>query len=277
MSHDLRSARLSSGITLQYATQGNPAGVPVVFLHGVTDSWRSFEPVLPHLPDSVRAFAVTQRGHGDSDHPLDGYRARDFAHDLAEFLDVAGLETAVVVGHSMGGTNAIRFALDYPARTQGLMLVAAFASFRRSAAAVEFNDTAVRDLTDPIDVHLAREFQMGTLARPIPPSFFDAVVAETMKVPARVWRASFEAMLDDECTDELPAIRVPTLVLSGGQDAFSDSANQHALVSSIPGARRIEYEAAGHALHWEAPADFAADVLAFVESLTEEPSPALQP
>ena len=277
MAHELRSARLSNGLTLQYATQGDPAGTPVVFLHGVTDSWRSFEPVLPHLPDSVRAFAVTQRGHGDSDRPMAGYRARDFAADVGAFLDAVGVETAVVVGQSMGGTNAIRFALDRPARTRGLVLVASFASFRRSAAAVEFNDTAVRNLTDPIDVHLAREFQLGTLARPIPRSFFDAVVAETMKVPARVWRASFDAMLDDECTDELSAVRVPTLVLSGGQDAFSDSANQRALVAAIPGTHRIEYEAAGHALHWEAPADFAADLLAFVESLKEEPSPALQP
>lgn len=60
----IQSIRLSSGIELPYAEQGDPAGVPVVFVHGVTDAWRSFEGVLPHLPASSHAFALTQRGHG---------------------------------------------------------------------------------------------------------------------------------------------------------------------------------------------------------------------
>ena len=276
MSHEGRSSRLSTGVTLQYVTQGDPAGVPVVFLHGVTDSWRSFERVLPHLPEGVRAFAVTQRGHGDSDRPLVGYRARDFANDVASFLDAVGVESAVVVGHSMGGTNAIRFALDHPERTRGLVLVAAFASFRGNAAVIEFSEMVVAGLTDPIDVHLARDFQQSTLARPIPAAYLDTVVAETMKVPARVWHAAFEALLDDECSAELSAVGVPTLVMSGGRDAFSDRAQQLALVGAIRGARRIEYEQAGHALHWEAPAEFATDLLTFVASLEERTMPALQ-
>ena len=51
---------------------GGRGGVPVVMLHGVTDSWRSFEPVLPHLPDDIRAIAVTLRGHGDAPKPESG-------------------------------------------------------------------------------------------------------------------------------------------------------------------------------------------------------------
>ena len=61
MSHELRSARLSNGLTLQYATQGDPAGTPVVFLHGVTDSWRSFEP-LPQTLRSIRYNGIDPLG-----------------------------------------------------------------------------------------------------------------------------------------------------------------------------------------------------------------------
>jgi non-heme chloroperoxidase len=64
-------------IELPYVEQGNPSGVPVVMLHGVTDSWRSFEPVLPRLPDDIRAVAVTQRGHGDAPKPESGYGIED--------------------------------------------------------------------------------------------------------------------------------------------------------------------------------------------------------
>lgn len=111
----VRSVRLSSRITLPYVEQGDPRGVPVLFLHGVTDSWRSFEPVLPHLPKSMRAFALTQRGHGDADRPA-SYRTRDFAADIAAFLDALELDSAVLVGHSMGTTNALRAAATANAR-----------------------------------------------------------------------------------------------------------------------------------------------------------------
>src|SRR5262245_45048593 len=73
MKPTVRSVKLPSGIKLQYVEQGNGDGVPLVFLHGYTDSWRSFERVLPHLPESIRAFALTQRGHGDADRPAAGY------------------------------------------------------------------------------------------------------------------------------------------------------------------------------------------------------------
>ena len=45
-----KTIELTNGVKLQYVEQGDPAGAPVLFLHGITDSWRSFEPVLPHLP-----------------------------------------------------------------------------------------------------------------------------------------------------------------------------------------------------------------------------------
>ena len=53
--------KLPNGIELPYVEQGDPTGVPVLFLHGYSDSWHSFEPMLPHLPPSIRAIALTDR------------------------------------------------------------------------------------------------------------------------------------------------------------------------------------------------------------------------
>src|SRR3712207_4230490 len=97
----IESVELPNGVKLPYVEQGDPSGVPVVLLHGVTDSWRSFEPVLPHLPASIHAYALTQRGHGDAERPASGYRPQDLAADVAAFMDALGLESAVIVGHSM--------------------------------------------------------------------------------------------------------------------------------------------------------------------------------
>lgn len=259
---------LGNGIALHVVERGSPAGTPVLLLHGVTDSWRSFEPVLPHLPDSIRAIAPSQRGHGDSDRPAGGYRTRDFAADAAALIDRLGCERAVIVGHSMGTANALRFALDYPDRTLGLVLVGAFAAFRHNAAVTNYWNATVRDLTDPIDITVAREFQESTLAQPIAGAFLDGAVNESLKVPARVWREAFAGMLEDDFADEIAAVDAPTLIVWGDRDAFCPREDQQVLLAAIPDSRVHVYEGTGHAVHWEQPARFAADLVDFVARLT---------
>jgi non-heme chloroperoxidase len=263
----VRTVKLPGGLTLPYVQQGDPSGTPMLLLHGVTDSWFSFDPVLPHLPDSINAIALTQRGHGDADRPATGYRTRDYAADVAAAVDALGLSDVVVVGHSMGATNAQRFAIDHPDRLRGLVLAASFPSYRGNAAVVDFWQSGVAHLTDPIDPAFARDFQLGTLARPVPPAFFETVVRESLKVPARVWRASFEGFLEDDCVNQLHAITTPTLVIWGDRDALCSRADEDALLAAIRGSRLLVYEGAGHALHWEEPARFAADVVAFATSV----------
>ena len=89
---------LPTGVTLEYAERGSANGIPVIFLHGVTDSWRSFEPLFAHLPPSVRAIAITQRGHGRSSKPEMGYTYRDMAGDVRAFMDALDVPAAVIVG-----------------------------------------------------------------------------------------------------------------------------------------------------------------------------------
>jgi pimeloyl-ACP methyl ester carboxylesterase len=263
----VRSIELPNRLHLRYVEEGDPAGVPVVFLHGVTDSWRSFEPVLPHLPASIHAFALTQRGHGDADKPLTGFRTRDFAADLAAFLDALKLERAVLVGHSMGTTNALRFAIDHPERTLALVLAGAFATYRGNPGIVDFYEREIAPLVDPVAPSTARDFQQGTLAQPVPADFFEMVVRESLKVPAHVWRAAFRGFLEDDFAAEIAAVTAPTLILWGTQDSFCPRADQKRLCAAIAGARLKMYEHAGHALHWEEPERFASDVAAFVASI----------
>jgi pimeloyl-ACP methyl ester carboxylesterase len=259
-------AELPGRVTLSYAHQGDAAGTPVLLLHGVTDSWRSFEPVLAHLPASLHAVALTQRGHGDSGRPATGYRTRDYAADVAAFVEALGLGPVVVVGHSMGATNAQRFAIEHPELTRGLVLVSSFATYRDNAAVTELWESTVARLTDPVDPGFVREFQESTLARPVAPAFLDMVMRESLKVPARVWRASFEGFLEDDLAGELGRIRAPTLVIWGDRDVLCPRRSQDLLLAEIAGSRLIVYEGAGHAVHWEEPQRFAADVTAFARA-----------
>lgn len=264
MSVSIKRVSLSTGVTLPYAEQGSADGVPMLLLHGYTDCWRSFESVLPHLPAPIHAFAPTQRGHGDATRP-ERYRTRDFAADALAFMDALGLERAIIAGHSMGATNAQRFAIDHPQRVLGLVLAGSFPSYRANPVVREFWEAGVALLSDPIDPAFVREFQVGTLAQAVPEAFIDMAVRESLKVPARVWRAAFEGFLEDACVGELDRIEAPTVILWGDQDGLCSRQDQNALLSAIAGSRLRVYEGAGHALHWEEPQRFAADLAAFAE------------
>lgn len=264
-----RSVALASGIRLSCAEQGAGGGAPLLLLHGYGDSWRAFGPVLASLPPSRRAIALSLRGHGDSDKPADGYRIADFAADVIAFMDRLDLPPAALVGHSMGSLVAMRAALDRPGRVAGLVLIGAFATLKGNAAAEELWRTAVAGFGETVDPGFVREFQQGTLARPVEPAFFEGVVAESLKLPAAAWRAALAAMLADDFSDELGRISAPTLLLWGELDSFSGRAEQERLAALIPGARLVAYKGAGHAPHWEDPARAAADLAGFAASLAE--------
>jgi pimeloyl-ACP methyl ester carboxylesterase len=261
-----KSAALPSGVRLQYVEQGSTTGLPVVLLHGLTDSWRSFERVLPYLPGSLRVFAVSLRGHGDSDRPATGYSAKELAADVAALMDTIGIESAVIVGHSMGSSVAQRFAIDHPSRTRGLVLVGSAALWDGLPALEELR-RAFATLSDPIDPAFAREFQLSTVARTVPGIVVDTVVGESMKLPARVWKEALAGMWDHNWSAARAQVRTPTLIVWGDRDAITSRAQQAALSSAFRGSRLVVYEGAGHALHWEDPQRFAVELLAFCDSV----------
>jgi pimeloyl-ACP methyl ester carboxylesterase len=264
MKPTLRQIQLPGRVRLDVAEQGERTGTPVIALHGVTDSWRSFEPVLPHLPSDLHVMALSQRGHGDSDKPAGGYRPADFADDVAAFMDTMEIERAVLVGHSMGSINAMRFAIDHPRRVAGLLLAGTMPWFGRPPEMLAFHREQIAPLADPVPEALAREFQLSTLAQPIDAAMLDRFVGESLKVPAHVWRAAFAGFIGDDFSSRLREIAVPTLIVWGRHDAFCSATDQQEMLGLIRTARLVEYADAGHAVHWEEPKRFARDLSHFV-------------
>lgn len=269
MASVVRSVELPNGVRIPYVEQGDSSGVPVVLLHAIADSWHSFERVLLYLPDSIHAFALTQRGHGDASRPAEGYRPHDFAADLATFMDAIHLEAAVIVGGSSGGFVARRFAIDHPERTIGLVLLGSPATLRDKPGVLEIWDSTVSKLTDPVDPGFVREFAESTLAQPVPQKFVETMVQENLKVPARVWRATFEGLLEDDSFGELNKIVAPTLIVWGDRDAFLPRADQETLKAAITDSRLVVYPGSGHAVYWEEPDSVASDLAAFIEELAK--------
>lgn len=262
-------ASIGGGINLPYAEIGEGDGTPVIFLHGVTDSHRSFDLVMPNLPKGIRAIAVTQRGHGDAPRLEGGYGPAELAGDLRAFIDALDIEKAIIVGHSMGSFAAQRFAYENPERTAGLVLIGSFVTCGDNTGVIEFVRTAIAGLKDPIPAEFAREFQSSTVALEVPEEFFDMAVEESLKVPAKIWKEACESMIVNDHSAELGRISAPTKLIWGSADAYFDRSVQDRLLSLIPNSDLNIYDGAGHAPHWEMPERLAADVAAFVASVTD--------
>ena len=254
---------LSTGVRLHYVEQGDPAGHPVVMLHGYTDSSFSFSRVLPLLDRRYRAFALDLRGHGDSARPAAAYALGDFAADVVAFMDELGLEDIALVGHCMGSLVAQRVALVAPERVARLALVSSMTTARNLVGVSELKE-AVEALDDPVPAEFAREFQACTVYGGVSEEFMDGVVAESLKLPARVWRATLRGLLDDEHASRLGRISAPTRLFWGERDALLIRAEQESLAAALAEADLTSYPETGHSPHWERPELVVRDLESFI-------------
>jgi non-heme chloroperoxidase len=262
---EFATTRLTTGLQVHYAEQGDREGEAIIFLHAYVDSWFSYSRVLPLLSPEYHAFVPDQRGHGDSDKPQCCYAADDYAADVDAFMEAVGIEKATLVGDSSGGLFAQRVALDYPHRVNHLVLIGSPTTLVNKQAVMEFGKEMLA-LEDPISPEFVREFVLRTIHHPVPEEFLERVVTESLKVPARVWRDYYEGVvLTVDDTSRLGEIDAPTLILWGEQDALLPREEQEWRAAAIPDATLKVYPETGHLAHWVRPEWVVRDLEAFLK------------
>ena len=114
----------ANGIGLSYLDWGNEGKTPMVLLHGLRGHRHSWDDFSSAMCGEYHVLAVDQRGRGGSDWVPDGdYGTEAYVADLAAFSEVLDLRPFVLVGHSMGGRNAVNFAARFPDRVEKLVMV----------------------------------------------------------------------------------------------------------------------------------------------------------
>lgn len=265
----VKTISLSNKLTMEYAEQGYASGVPVIFLHGLSDTWRSYELALPFLSHDIHAYMLTLRGHGNTGKPTGQYTADDFAGDVFLFMKQLKIESAIIVGHSLGSVVAQNFAVKYPEKTLGLVLVGSFYSFKSNPEMQGFRDM-VNALTEPIDPAFVEAFQKGTIVKDVPKDFVDIVIEDAKKLPVHAWKSIVNGLFESDIEKSLPTLQKPAMVIWGDKDVIAPAGDQEKLKIAIPDCRLIRYEGVGHATHWEEPAKFAEDINDFVMSIREK-------
>ncbi|MEX1253874.1 MAG: alpha/beta fold hydrolase [Dehalococcoidia bacterium] len=269
------------GVRVHYVEAGH--GEAVVLIHGWNGSTFNYRHAIPELAQHFRVVALDLKGYGYSERPKHGeYTLASQVELVRGLMDRLGVERVHVVGHSMGGDIAMRFAGKFPERVQRLVLVAA-ATDRDRRRANRFA-AFVRPMLPMIAVLTLhrRGFRERALRSSVQdPAYVTPEVIEGAFRPMRMkghQRAMGQQMVDhlrDEPFDPA-SLRLPTLILWGESDRWIPPAQGDELARKIPDARLVSVPAAGHLPLEEQPAFCNRELLRFLlpaaPELTPEPA-----
>ncbi len=255
------SLKLSSGLTLKYLEAGRSGAPELILLHGVTDTSRSWTLAAPYLERRFHLTIPDLRGHGASEAPQGAYTIPQFAQDIVELMDGLGIRQAAIAGHSMGSFIARQIAIDHPERVSKVVLIASALSGVGNQVLMDAW-VALRSFRSGLDPDFVKAWT--AVPNPVDPVFFEAVAAETARVPLHVWIAAIQGLLTDDHHAFIGYIHAPALILWGTIDNMFLESDFQALTQAMPQAKTKIYSGVGHCIQWEQPQAVANDIADFL-------------
>ena len=261
-----------------YVKQLGHSGRDIVLIHGWplnADSWDDVALTLAQA--GHRVIAYDRRGFGRSDQPWHGYDYDSLADDLADVIDAAEVEDAVLVGFSMGGGEVARYLSRHDkAKVKQVGLISSVVPFMLKTA--DNPDGVPSDVFEGMkkDIRSDRAGFMqgfapqfygnGWISKAVSQGVLDATFQ--MAMTAGLWPtlACVTAFSSTDFRSDLAAFDLPTLILHGTEDRtvpIDISARKTA--AAVPNSRLIEYEGAAHGVLVTHKNEVARDLLAFID------------
>jgi pimeloyl-ACP methyl ester carboxylesterase len=251
------------------------SGAPLVLLHGLGMSWRVWLRNIPDLAKHRRVVAIDLPGFGDSQRIRWQRDLSGHSDVVVELLHRINVRRCALVGHSLGGLVAQHVALRMGEDVGALVLMsspdAQIGLIRRLAAFIGL--ASLRTVIYPPAVE-----QWCIRQSFVHPVMFGRLVADTRCLDTELltalargyatngfWRG-IHAALGDSVSERIGALRTPTLVLGGTDDAIVPAATAYRLAGSIPGATLTLWPGVGHAPMLERPAEFNRVIRDFIAS-----------
>jgi pimeloyl-ACP methyl ester carboxylesterase len=243
-------------INIYYEVHGK--GEPFVMIAGITCSMAFWFKAIPVFSRQYRLVVFDNRGAGRSDAPDIPYTMEMMANDLAGLLDAIGIDSAHILGHSLGGAVAQQFALCYPRRLRSLIL--ASTGFG-GPPSIRSNNTEVTRYFERMPSLPLEEVVMEGLHLMLSqefidkePGFIQEYIAKSIEhpAPAHAMMRQGQALMGFNTYERLPEIKAPTLVITGDADMFGPAENSNIMASRIPGAELVILKNMGHGFMFEA-------------------------
>ncbi len=238
-------------------------GIPLVFIHGVTLSTRTWVRQYEALPDlGYRVIAIDQRGHGVSTVGEYGHGVEHLGDDVAAVIETLDLQDAILVGHSMGGIAVQSFAIRHPElaseRIKGFILLSTLCKTPGGSHASQTRsiiDRVIRKAPDTTRLWEAKNvgflLARAGFGREPYPSEIELVRQMLSECPRETRIESPRALIGMDLTELIKEIDHPTLVISGTADLLTPPFHAKQLHEAIEGSRLEIVEGAGHMLMLE--------------------------
>ncbi len=241
-------------------------GFPLVFVHGFTTTSEFWKEQTEEFAKSYRVIRINLPGHGRSPAPTArSYRIEDFVEDVGRVFQALSVDTAVLIGLSMGGIIAQEFAIKYPRLVKALVLVDttahgtgadATADAFLAAVGKRGAEKAVQDLSD---------ISFGSSASPALVGWARQQVIQT---PEFVARAAIRSISDSDTRNSLSEIKQPTLVIAGEEDLVTPTGESEILAKGISNSTLSIIPKAGHFSMLERPRAFNRILRDFLDELS---------
>lgn len=278
-----KPARIN-GVDYSYRSGGK--GQALLMLHGWPEHSCSWLRIAPHLLDTYRIIAPDFRGCGDTEVTEEGSDKKTLAGDMRALLDHLGVDRAIVVGHDWGAPIAYRFALDFPERTSGLIVLNGRMPLIQQHTDLMFTPQQVRerwyfffnlvpDLPEIMIGRAMREFFTTMFAHwaGSKPSHDDAAINELIRCNGRpsglkgglgFYRTAVGKDVTDWKEHAGAVIRVPSLVLWGARDPVLPPIYMQGLGDVTPDLEVHVNDEAGHFIQAEQPEWCAQHIRSFI-------------
>lgn len=251
---------------LYYEVMGE--GHPLVLLHGGGVDNRMWDDQFKLFAQHHQVIRYDLRGSGKSGIPQKRWSHVEDLHSLLRFLQV---DKVYVLGLSRGGWISADFTLAYPEMVDALILAssnldgppAAYASPGARAAARE-------DISLAVDVFMENPYLIPHKEYRAARQRMREMLADNVMVSLFIYRNIHLQRPERPATQRISAIRVPTLIIAGGQDHPEALANYNKEAALIPGAKKVVIPGAAHYVPMEKPAEFNRIVLDFLSKLSEK-------
>lgn len=257
--------------TLHYRLDGLCAagaviGTPLVFINSLGSDLRIWDGLIADFAERYPIIRYDKRGHGLSDCPPGPYTLRDHTADLAGLLTGLQVQSAILIGVSVGGMIALEFAHQHPEHVQALVLCDTGAKIGGAEYWTE-RSTAVRQggLAPLAPMILARWFS-STFAETEPAAYrgYHNMLTRT---PVEGYAATCEALRDADLREVVRTINVPALVLCGDEDLATPPSLGRELTGALPNARFALISQAGHIPSIEQPQALATTIQHFLKEI----------
>lgn len=272
------------GVRIYYLAEGERENPAVVLIHGFggsTFTWRDNMDALEEAGYYVVALDLPPFGLSDKSAEI-AYSRADLAGYVAGLMDELGIESATIVGHSMGATVASYFLLNYPERVDKIVFVdGGIFEARTSNRRDEDSPLAFLNEIDPASPIAADILRLtlrpNTFAEIMSSAYYDpefitdemvAGYARPLKIAD--WPNGFLGFLQAEQSQSLSLaelaelVRMPCLIIWGENDSWIPLASGEEMLEALPDARMIRYPQVGHLPMEENVEGFNADLISFL-------------